>query len=54
MLRGFDLEWAINFAHAVAVIKCMHVGAIAGLPTPEEVGEFVRKHGRLPARELKA
>jgi len=49
---GFSLEEAINFAHATAVIKCMYVGAIVGLPTYKEAVEFMRAKGKLPYKEL--
>jgi len=48
-----SLEEMLNFAHATATIKCMHVGAISGLPNPEEVVEFIKRRGKLKCRELK-
>ena len=49
---GLSLEKTINFAHATAIIKCMHVGAIVGLPTYKEVVEFIKTKGELPYEEL--
>lgn len=43
-LRGGDLEKAIKYALAEAAIKIQHLGAREGLPTMEELEEFVRAH----------
>ncbi|MDI6819389.1 MAG: carbohydrate kinase family protein [Candidatus Hodarchaeaceae archaeon] len=43
-LRGGDLEKAIRYALAGAAIKIQRLGAREGLPTMEELEEFVRTH----------
>lgn len=43
-LRGGDLGKAIRYALAEAAIKIQHIGAREGLPTMEELEEFVRTH----------
>lgn len=50
---GLGLEEMMNFAHATATIKCMHIGAISGLPDSREVIEFIERKGRLEHKELK-
>jgi sugar/nucleoside kinase (ribokinase family) len=41
LLQKWDLEEVIRFAHAVAAMKCMHIGARAGIPTISEVRRFL-------------
>jgi sugar/nucleoside kinase (ribokinase family) len=41
LLQHWDLEEVIRFAHAVAAMKCMHIGARRGIPTLAEVREFL-------------
>ena len=36
-----DEEQTLRFANAVAAIKCLHLGAQSGLPTPAEVEAFL-------------
>ena len=45
LLQNWELEDVIRFAHAVAALKCMHIGARRGIPTISEVREFLRNHG---------
>lgn len=42
VLQEWPLEDVIRFAHAVAAMKCMHIGARRGIPTIAEVREFLR------------
>jgi sulfofructose kinase len=35
---------ALRFASAVAALKCMRFGGIAGAPTRPELEEFLREH----------
>ena len=42
LLNQWALEDIIRFSHAVAAMKCMHVGARRGIPTLLEVQEFLR------------
>ncbi|RLF23639.1 MAG: hypothetical protein DRN15_05510 [Thermoprotei archaeon] len=51
-LRKLDLEDMLRLANAVAAIKCMHVGAITGLPTIEEVERFIKSRARPSTRVL--
>jgi sulfofructose kinase len=47
LLQNWSLEDVIRFAHAVAAMKCMHVGARRGIPTLQQVREFLdRNRGR--------
>lgn len=41
LLRGWELRQAVEFASAVAAIKCRHLGGRAGIPTFEETLEFL-------------
>jgi sulfofructose kinase len=41
LLQNWSLEDVIRFAHAVAAMKCMHVGARRGIPTLQQVREFL-------------
>ena len=43
ILQDWDLEDVIRFSHAVAAMKCMHIGARRGIPTISEVREFLKK-----------
>ena len=43
LLQGWALDDVIRFAHAVAAMKCMHIGARRGIPTISQVQEFLRK-----------
>lgn len=43
LLQSWALEEVIRFAHAVAAMKCMHIGARRGIPTISEVREFLKK-----------
>ena len=42
ILKGWDLKKSVVFANAVAAIKCLHRGAQGGLPTVDEVKEFLK------------
>ncbi len=42
LLQNWVLDDVIRFSHAVAAMKCMHFGARRGIPTLEEVQEFLR------------
>ena len=41
LLQNWDLEETIRFAHAVAAMKCMQIGARRGVPNISEVREFL-------------
>jgi sulfofructose kinase len=41
MLRSESLETCMKLGNAVAALKCRSLGARAGLPTAEELGEFL-------------
>jgi len=45
LLQNWSLEDVIRFAHAIAAMKCMHVGARRGIPTLQEVREFLDRNG---------
>lgn len=45
LIRNLNLEDTIRFAHAVAAMKCMQIGARRGIPTLSEVQEFLSKMG---------
>lgn len=45
LLQKWDLPDVIRFAHAVAAMKCMHVGARRGIPTLPEVKKFLKDAG---------
>ena len=47
LLQEWTLEDVIRFAHAVAAIKCMHIGARRGIPTISEVQRFLLCSGGL-------
>ena len=42
VLQNWALEDIIRFAHAVAAMKCMHIGARRGIPTLSDVKEFLK------------
>ena len=42
--KGFRFEECIRFASATAAIKCTKIGGRSGIPTAEEVFEFIRTH----------
>ncbi len=44
LLQNWNLEDTIRFAHAVAAMKCMHIGARRGIPALPQVQEFLRSH----------
>ena len=46
LLQNWDLEDTIRFAHAVAAMKCMHIGARRGIPGIGEVREFLSRQLR--------
>jgi sulfofructose kinase len=41
LLQAWPLEEIIRFAHAVAAMKCMQIGARRGIPTLSEVQQFL-------------
>jgi sulfofructose kinase len=41
LLQHWGLEDVIRFAHAVAAMKCMHIGARRGIPTLAAVRQFL-------------
>ena len=45
LLQNWSLEDVIRFSHAVAAMKCMHVGARRGIPTLQQVREFLNSNG---------
>lgn len=42
--QGLTLEECIRFASATAAIKCTKIGGRSGIPTAEEVNEFIKTH----------
>jgi sulfofructose kinase len=42
LLQNWPLEDVIRFSHAVAAMKCMHIGARRGIPTLSQVQEFLK------------
>ena len=44
LLQNWPLEDVIRFAHAVAGMKCMHIGARRGIPTISEVRAFLKMY----------
>jgi sulfofructose kinase len=51
VLEGWALEETIRFAHAVAAIKCMELGARAGIPGMEKVRSFLKTATERPGRQ---
>ena len=45
LLQKWSLEDVVCFSHAVAAMKCMHIGARRGIPTLPEVREFLKQRG---------
>jgi sulfofructose kinase len=45
LLQKWPLEDVIRFAHAVAAMKCMHIGARRGIPTLSQVSQFLKERG---------
>ncbi len=45
LLQKWPLDDVIRFAHAVAAMKCMHIGARRGIPMLPEVREFLMQRG---------
>jgi len=45
ILNGLSVEDALCLANAVASLKCMHIGAVDGLPTLDEARKFIARHG---------
>jgi sulfofructose kinase len=41
LLQKWPLEEIIRFAHAAAALNCMHIGARGGIPTLDQVQEFL-------------
>ncbi|MEW6131095.1 MAG: PfkB family carbohydrate kinase [Acidobacteriota bacterium] len=41
LLQGFSVEETLRTAHAVAALKCRKIGARTGLPTLDELNEFL-------------
>ena len=45
MLHGWELRKVVEFASAVAAIKCTKLGGRAGIPSFEDTMEFLKSHG---------
>ena len=45
LLQNWALEDLIRFAHAVAAMKCMHIGARRGIPSLSDVRKFLNNGG---------
>jgi sulfofructose kinase len=45
LIQKWAMEDVIQFAHATAAIKCMHLGARGGIPGVATVREFLRNRG---------
>lgn len=45
LLQNWDLQDIVRFAHAVAAMKCMRIGARRGIPRLSEVQEFLKTAG---------
>jgi len=43
---GYDLRANLRFASAVAALKCRSLGGRAGIPTMDEVREFLARVGQ--------
>jgi sulfofructose kinase len=43
--KGYDLRRTVQFASAVAALKCTKLGGQAGIPTFEETQEFLKNRG---------
>jgi sugar/nucleoside kinase (ribokinase family) len=41
LLAGYSVEQTLKVAHAVAALKCLHLGAREGLPTLTELNDFL-------------
>ena len=44
LLRGWDLECVVRFASATAAIKCRQMGGRTGIPSLDEVMQFLQVH----------
>ena len=42
VLKGWDLDRIVRFAHAAAAIKCMQLGARAAIPSLGEIEDFLK------------
>lgn len=42
--QGWDFDTIVRFASAVAAMKCTRLGGRAGIPTLEQVSDFLRSH----------
>ena len=42
LLQGWDLERVVRFASAVAALKCRHMGGRTGIPSLDEVMQFLQ------------
>ena len=45
LTQGFSLEDNLRFASATSALKCRRIGGRAGIPSREEVDEFLRERG---------
>jgi sulfofructose kinase len=45
LIQNWNLEDVIRFAHAVAAMKCMQIGARRGIPRLSDVQEFLKNGG---------
>lgn len=48
LIQGWNMERTLAFASAIAAMKCRKVGGQAGIPSLEEVNQFMEK-SKLPA-----
>ena len=42
--KGFSIEECIRFASATAALKCTKIGGRSGIPTADEVWQFIKTH----------
>jgi sugar/nucleoside kinase (ribokinase family) len=42
LLQGWSLEEIIRFSHAAAALNCMHIGARGGIPTLDDIYQFLK------------
>jgi sugar/nucleoside kinase (ribokinase family) len=44
-LKDWSFDWTLTFASAVAAMKCRSLGGRAGIPSMNEVAEFLSERG---------
>jgi sugar/nucleoside kinase (ribokinase family) len=47
-LQKWDIKEVVRFASAFAALKCRNVGGRAGIPTLEEVENFLNSNNQIP------